>query len=445
MRLLDLIGIGEPTPEAISARWATGGSEPRLAATVGVSEDGPLVVDLVTDGPHGLVAGTTGSGKSELLRAIVMSLAVSVDPDHLVFVLVDYKGGSAFDACAELPHTVGLVTDLDERLAARALICLEAELRHREETLRRVGAADLRAYWAAGHPEPLPSLLVAIDEFAALAAELPDFMKALLDIAQRGRSLGVHLLLATQRPAGVVSEGIKANTNIRIALRVHDQADSADVLGSPDAAFLSRHTPGRAFLRLGPADRVAFQSALITASIATTEAGPRVRPFTFSEPPPEPSQTTRTVRPISIGWRRPSLSQPPATRLPAGHGRHPYPTHRSPSARPGCFALADEPRRQRTVRGAPTPRPLLLYGARGSGTTTALVRVALSWLRRDPDNLHIYVLDFDSQVLGPLAVLPHTGAVIGASERERQTRLLRLLRAKWSVGVKPLLRVGRDR
>ncbi len=387
----------------------------------------------MTDGPHGLVAGTTGSGKSELLRAIVMSLAVSVDPDHLVFVLVDYKGGSAFDACAELPHTVGLVTDLDERLAGRALICLEAELRHREERLRRVGAADLGAYWAAGHPEPLPSLLVAIDEFAALAAELPDFMKALLDIAQRGRSLGVHLLLATQRPAGVVSEGIKANTNIRIALRVHDQADSADVLGSPDAAFLSRHTPGRAFLRLGPADRVAFQSALITASIATTEAGPRVRPFTFSEPPPEPSQTTqdgptdldRLATAITIAAARyPPPRRPWPPPLPDHIDRH--------LLDPGCFALVDEPHRQRTVSVAhQITSSLLLYGTRGSGTTTALVRVALSLAAYcDPDSLHIYVLDFDSQVLGPLAVLPHTGAVIGASERERQTRLLRLLRAE---------------
>ncbi len=433
VRLLELIGIGEPTPEVISARWATAGSGPRLAATVGVSEDGPLVVDLVTDGPHGLVAGTTGSGKSELLRAIVMSLAAAVDPDHLVFVLVDYKGGSAFDACADLPHTVGLVTDLDERLAGRALICLEAELRHREERLRRVGAADLVTYRAAGHPEPLPSLLVVIDEFAALAAELPDFMKALLDIAQRGRSLGVHLLLATQRPAGVVSEGIKANTNIRIVLRVHDQADSADVLGSPDAAFLSRHTPGRAFLRLGPADRVAFQSALITASNATTEAGPRVRSFTFSEPPPEPSQTTQdgptdldrlatAIKVAATSYQPPRRPWPPP--LPDYIDRH--------LLDPGCYALVDEPHRQRTVSVAhQITSSLLLYGTRGSGTTTALVSVALSLAANcHPDSLHIYVLDFDSQALGPLAVLPHIGAVIGASERERQTRLLRHLRAE---------------
>jgi DNA segregation ATPase FtsK/SpoIIIE, S-DNA-T family len=431
VRLFDLVGVEEPTPEVIAARWS---EAPKIAATIGVSDTGPLIVDLVADGPHGLVGGTTGSGKSELLRTFVASLALSVDPDHLVFVLVDYKGGSAFDVCAQLPHTVGLVTDLDERLAGRALACLEAELRYREERLRLVGASDLGDYWAAGPTEPLPRLLVVIDEFAALSAELPEFMAALLDIAQRGRSLGVHLLLATQRPAGVVSEGIKANTNIRIALRMHDQSDSTDVLGAPDAASLGRHTPGRAFLRLGPAERVGFQTAMVTGqSTATDGQGPRLGPFSLTETPPTPERTNHDgcsdlVRLVSAitaaaaGFESPRRPWPPplADRI----------TRRQLD--PGCFALADEPRRQRTVPvGPPFPSPMLLYGARGSGTTTALAAVGLALAAvNEPDDLHIYVLDFDSQGLGPLADLPHTGAAIGAAERERQIRLLRFLRAE---------------
>ncbi len=305
----------------------------------------------MADGPHGLVAGTTGSGKSELLRTFVASLALSADPDHLVFVLIDYKGGSAFDVCADLPHTVGLVTDLDERLAGRALTCLEAELRYREERLRLVGASDLTDYWATGQPVPLPRLLVVIDEFAALYAEIPEFMTALLDIAQRGRSLGVHLLLATQRPAGVVSEGIKANTNIRIALRVHDQADSTDVLGAPDAARLGRHTPGRAFLRLGPADRVSFQTALVTDHAPGIDnAEIQVSRFTLTEP------SSASTRPSRHGPTDLERLVDAATAAAAGCAppRRPWPqplperiTRRQLDR--GCFALADEPRRQRTV------------------------------------------------------------------------------------------------
>ena len=137
-------------------------------------------------------------------------------------MLVDYKGGSTFDACAELPHTVGLVTDLDDRLAERALVSLEAELRRRERTPARCRRRRPRRVPGRPAASPLPRLVVVIDEFAALAAELPAFLPPLVGVAQRGRSLGVHLVLATQRPAGVVDDDIRANTNLRLALRLQD-------------------------------------------------------------------------------------------------------------------------------------------------------------------------------------------------------------------------------
>ena len=204
-------------------------------AVIGEGADGPFSVDLRRDGPHGLVAGTTGSGKSELLQTIIASLAVNNRPDEMNFVLVDYKGGAAFKDCNLLPHTVGMVTDLDGHLTTRALESLGAELRRREHQLAGAGAKDIEDYLAATAPEdaPLPRLLIVIDEFAALVAELPDFVTGLVDIARRGRSLGVHLILATQRPAGVVSAEIKSNTNLRIALRVTDAGDSADVHRGP--------------------------------------------------------------------------------------------------------------------------------------------------------------------------------------------------------------------
>ena len=219
VRLLPLLGLDAVDGPAVRRRWRRGvPGRPRVP--LGVTAHGVFTLDLVADGPHGLVGGTTGSGKSELLRSLVAGLAAGTDPRHLTFVLVDYKGGAAFDQCARLPHTVGMVTDLDDQLAERALTALTAELHHRERRLRAAGADNIDDYVRGGPPEPMPRLLVVIDEFATLAKDLPDFLAALVGIAQRGRTLGVHLLLATQRPAGVVNDNIRANTNLRVALRM---------------------------------------------------------------------------------------------------------------------------------------------------------------------------------------------------------------------------------
>ncbi|MBG7605397.1 MAG: hypothetical protein IZT58_12285, partial [Actinobacteria bacterium] len=226
---------------------------------------------------HGLIAGTTGAGKSELLRTLVVSLAARLSPDHLTFVLVDYKGGSTFDVCSDLPHTVGVVTDLDDGLAERALVSLEAELIRRERLIRAVGANDLAEYRVAENVQTLPRLVVVIDEFAALAKELPDFLAALVGVAQRGRSLGIHLLLATQRPTGVVNDDIRANTNLRIALRLHDPADAKDVVGDELPATFPRGVPGRVALRLGPDELVVFQAARCTGAVQETAQHLRVQ------------------------------------------------------------------------------------------------------------------------------------------------------------------------
>ena len=192
--------------ESVIATWRAAATTPALQTALGADVEGPVTVDLVTDGPHALVGGTTGSGKSELLRTLVAGLALGRGPEQLSLVLVDYKGGAAFDRCRELPHVVGVVTDLDDHLAERVLRSLEAELRRRERALRSAGVADLASYHRARQRDPtldpLPRLAIVIDEFATLAAELPDFLGALIGTAQRGRSLGVHLVLATQRPVG---------------------------------------------------------------------------------------------------------------------------------------------------------------------------------------------------------------------------------------------------
>ena len=238
-RLTEVMQLEPVGAQTIMARWAV---QPRSTeAVIGVSLDGPFAIDMRRDGPHGLVAGTTGAGKSELLQSLVASLAVANRPDGMTFVLVDYKGGAAFKDCENLPHTVGMVTDLDTHLVERALVSLGAELTRREHLLADAGAKDIEDYVDLRenrpHLDAMPRLLIVIDEFASLARELPDFVTGLVNVAQRGRSLGIHLILATQRPGGVVSPEIRANTNLRIALRVTDSSESTDVIDAPDAGL----------------------------------------------------------------------------------------------------------------------------------------------------------------------------------------------------------------
>ncbi|MDQ4098764.1 MAG: FtsK/SpoIIIE domain-containing protein, partial [Actinomycetota bacterium] len=446
----------DPTPDTLLGRWKAAGQVPKLAAPIGVAEAGSLVIDLVADGPHGLIAGTTGAGKSELLRTMVASMAATVGPEHLTFLLIDYKGGSAFAQCAALPHTVGMVTDLDEHLGQRALRCLEAELRYRELRLRDAGANDLKEYLLQGNKEPLPRLVVIIDEFATMVAELPDFIDSLVGVAQRGRSLGVHMILATQRPGGAVNNNIRANTNLRISLRVQDVAESIDVIGSPQAAAIGRYQAGRGYLRLGPGETFPFQTALVTGvTKKTVSTGINVRPYAFG---PDPNRaapsaagasTAAPAAPSGPTDSEPSdLEQLVAAAAEAARVAG-IPPARRPCPEPlpervtldelGTFAttgfaapfgLQDDPdhQAQGPVALDPLAGNILFFGVSGAGTTSALGTLAVSLARHYPvERLHLYVLDFGTQALATLAPLPHVGAVVGAADLERQARLMRQL------------------
>jgi S-DNA-T family DNA segregation ATPase FtsK/SpoIIIE len=426
---------------AIAARWRAGrGGDDRrsqLRAAIGVTSDGIVEVDLVSDGPHALIAGTTGSGKSELLRSLVASLAAGSSPDDLTFVLIDYKGGSTFDACADLPHTVGVVTDLDDRLAERALISLDAELRRREHLLRAVGADDLDSYRSASPDAPLPRLVVVIDEFAAMAAELPGFLTSLVATAQRGRSLGIHLVLATQRPAGVVSDEIRANTNLRIALRLQDRADAVDIVGASDPAGFPRGVPGRAMLRLGAGETVVFQAAhssgayrgirdrrmIVSRSVAgvvpvdrSGRAGDRSAPVAITEI----AALTRTIRAAaSLCDIRPPFRPwlPPLPEL--------IPVSQVAELGRDVVGVVDDPggQRQEPLRWLRSDGNLALIGALGSGTTTALATLLVA-----SGDAHCYIVDArgDGQ-LEALASVPTCGGVISLHDVERRTRLVRVL------------------
>jgi S-DNA-T family DNA segregation ATPase FtsK/SpoIIIE len=216
-----------------------------LAATIGRGERGDLSVSLVEDGPHAIVTGMTGTGKSELLTSWITALAATHSPEELAFVLVDFKGGTAFDPLRRLPHVVAVVTDLDAGGARRGVGSLTAELRRREAALGRAGVRDVEDC------HELSRLVIVIDEFAALLQEHPDLGAVFTDVAARGRALGMHLVLGTQRASGVIRDALAANCPLRISLRVAEPADSRFVIGSGAASELpgGAESRGLAFVR----------------------------------------------------------------------------------------------------------------------------------------------------------------------------------------------------
>jgi S-DNA-T family DNA segregation ATPase FtsK/SpoIIIE len=384
-----------------------------LCCPLGIGPAGPVDVDLVADGPHALVAGTTGAGKSVLLRTWVTALARRHPPTAVAFVLVDYKGGTAFDACADLPHVTGVVTDLDPGLGERLLVALRAEVREREAALRLAGVGDVRDL-----PDGPPRLVVVVDEFATLAAELPDFLSALVDVARRGRSLGLHLVLATQRPAGAVSDDIRANTALRLCLRTLDAADAQDVLGDSTPATLPADRPGRALLRRdGRVDLVQVATTSLPAPADEPALRVRRRDDPVRTEDRRPAELTGLVAEVADAWG--DRPRPSPTWLP------PLPEVLDDDPGVG-LARIDQPaaRRQPRFTWGPDDGHLLVVGGRRSGRTcTLLAAVARLVVRHPPDRLHLYAIDAGSE-LGALGDLPHTGAVLRADDRPSVRRLL---------------------
>lgn len=451
VNLMELLGLQDDPEGRILDYWIRDRSNPEerlLSATWGMAAAGePFSVSLRQDGPHALVGGMTGSGKSELLQSLVASLAAAHSPRSLNFLLVDYKGGAAFKDCIDLPHTVGFVTDLDGHLVNRALISLRAELRRREEILREAGAKDLLDLEAKAPDRTPASLLIVVDEFAALAAELPEFVDGMVDVAQRGRSLGIHLLLATQRPQGVINDKIRANMNLRVSLRFSDEGESQDVVGTRDAARPGL-PPGRAFARTGPGEVTEFQAGYVGGhTVASTGPSPvTVRDLGFggdvlagvqrrgAARQEGETDLLRLVGAINEVNRRLALPPQPRPWLPTLPEVLPLET--LPVARPtrGITGLLDDPAGQRQIVvdfGLGDEGSMLVFGTSGSGKTTLLRSLAVSVaLSTPPTDLHVYGLDFATRGLKPLEALPHCGGVIAGDELERTMRLLRMLRTE---------------
>jgi DNA segregation ATPase FtsK/SpoIIIE, S-DNA-T family len=452
--LLESMGVSDADPADIVRRWE-GVDRYALRASIGIGPNGPFEIDLVEHGPHGLIAGTSGSGKSELLQSLIASLVVNYPPTRLNLLFIDYKGGASSNIFQPLPHTVGYVTNLEADLAMRALTSLRAELDRRMRLLE--GKAKDLADMLAQHPDEAPaSLVIVVDEFATLVKEIPDFVTGMVDIAQRGRSLGIHLILATQRPTGAVNDNILANTNLRISLRVLDPADSTSILGGPDAAHIPAPLRGRGFARLGTGGLLEFQSAYSGAPFRIAGG---VAPVEIVDFPDTGSRTVHPEPDADEAEERTHLevvvSGVVGATAESGHrpGRRPWledlpspidladvlagrfgPVPDVVAGRHAVIGVVDEPETQ-------TQRPyavdleasggLLILGSGGSGRTTTL-RTVLAGAIHDapPSTVEAILLDFGGRGLEGMRGIPHVAMVAPGDEAEPVTRAIAFLVAE---------------
>ena len=377
--------LSSATPlAAISENWKHSRS---LQAPVAQGFPGVSYLDLVKDGPHALLAGTTGAGKSAALTTWLLSMALSHPPSKLQYVLVDYKGGDAFQKLQSLPHVLGILTDLEPALTRRAILSLTAEIKYREQHKHRQ------------HPR----IVVVVDEFRVLATDHPDLLDSLIRLATLGRSLGIHLILATQRPAGIVDGQIKSNMGLRICLRVLEAADSGDILGDSRGAQLPA-IPGRAWIKS-----------------ATDTAGKQVQ-FAWVAHPQQAEQLAQLCR---AAWKPPGpVRLPWAPPLPRRITLKQMP----PAGEKIVLGLGDYPRRQLTAPLLATaPFSLHLVGSVGSGRSSLALMLALQLANRGQE-VHI-ICRAAKEFFGPSFNASHEKTWPGTIASSAQVSLELLIRA----------------
>ena len=466
-RLDEVVGL---SADSIAAAWAAHEAAEELPLPLGLSAAGPVVLDLVADGPHLLIAGTTGSGKSELLRGLVAGAAALVSPERLTFLFIDFKGGSGLEPLAGLPHCVGLVTDLSSGGMDRTLASLRAELKRRERLLAAAQATDIADYARRGGTG-LPRLVLVVDEFRMLVEDAPAALGELMRIATVGRSLGMHLVMATQRPQGALSADIRANVTTCLALRLQTEAESSDVIGDPAAGRIPVRLPGRAFLSIGGAEPLEFQTASIGSQ---RESDRRVRIFDAESwldghrgphPAGAESSPAEAARPLveaaRAAWERlggQAVRRPVAAPLPeriplrldgggTAVGLHApdlgQPAVSSRRALPAAppqrgagilLGTADLPEEQRTASLSWDPGEhghLALVGPGRAGTSAVLQAIA-GQLACSTSVRHLYLFDAEATLTG-LQGHPRVGTHVGPGEVRRAARALARLAEECSA------------
>lgn len=458
----------------LKTRWSASKVTKSMAAPVGVSKTGIVMLDLhdKAHGPHGLVAGTTGSGKSEILQTYILSMATLYHPYEAAFVIIDFKGGGMVNQFAKLPHLLGAITNIDGNAINRSLKSIKAELQKRQKYFAQADVNHIdkyiRKYKAGEVREPLPHLIIIVDEFAELKAEQPEFMKELISAARIGRSLGVHLILATQKPAGQVNEQIWSNSRFKLCLKVQSKEDSNEVLKSPLAAEIKE--PGRAYLQVGNNEIFElFQSAYSGAPEREDEGTGKA--FTIYEVPDGGkkvpvyvkkknkgqegmnNQLEAIVSYVSEYFRSIQIPQLPDICLPPLGECIEFPPVSKEAVQEqkkevGFYAwigVYDDPDHQNQDQYAVnlSAGNMIIIGSAQTGKTTILQNVIRSLSEQyTPDEVAIYIIDFASMVLKNFETLNHVGGVVSSSEDEKLKNLFKMLWEELETRKEKLLSVG---
>lgn len=440
---MNLMVTGEIEPEKL---WQATGDGRIVPVPIGVADNGTRVLLDINEaarngmGPHGLCVGATGSGKSELLRTLALGMIASHPPDALNLILVDFKGGATFVGMERARHVGAVITNLagEAHLVSRMNDALSGEMNRRQEVLRAAGRfANLAEYQRArshgAHLPPLPALFILVDEFSELLSQHPDFAELFVAIGRLGRSLGMHLLLASQRLDEGRLRGLETHLSYRICLKTFSAGESRAVLGVPDAYHLPS-TPGSAYLKTASGDLVRFQTAFVSGpgrescTERTSTAPPHARLFTAAtvDTPSEgadiePRLPTRTVldnmldRVAGRGAAAHQVWLPPLTQSPTLDALLPGPGHRRLTVPIG---VVDNPYEQRrdpfVVELDGAAGNVAIVGAPRSGKSTALRTMLLALAEHhDPADVGFYCLDFGGGALSSLHDLPHVGSMAG--------------------------------
>ncbi|USS90287.1 type VII secretion protein EssC [Fructilactobacillus carniphilus] len=494
---LDLYGVKRTEQLRIAARWAKANPIKSLAVPLGLKgKDDIIKLDLneKADGPHGLVAGTTGSGKSETLQSYLLSLAVNFSPEDVGFLPIDFKGGGMANLFRNLPHLMGSITNLDGAATTRALASIKAELQKRQRLFDKFRVNSINGYTqkyqegkkkgvskdSTEYPtEPLPHLFLISDEFAELKDNQPDFMTELVSTARIGRSLGVHLILATQKPAGVVNDQIWSNSRFHIALKMQDEADSKEVLKTPDAARITQ--PGRAYLQVGNNELYElFQSAWSGATYEPNKVK-RVRKtdnrvwtinelgqyvLAFDDENEEVLKTelfakdeeniptqldavidevvkaTKEVKPVipARPWL-PPLKDKMVT--PLIDYKQDWKEPRNLTIPLGVLDLPKQQTQQQFDFDLEKRSHTAIYGSPGYGKSTLLQTIILNLARENnPEQVQFSLFDFGAHGLFALSGLPNTSDIVSLDMPEKLHKMIKRLHSEIKERKLRLLKAG---
>ena len=474
-------------------RWKENNPSISLQTPIGIDVFGePFILDLHENfhGPHGLVAGTTGSGKSELIMTYILSLAVNYRPDEVAFLLIDYKGGGLTGAfefehggeVVKLPHLAGTITNLDGAAIKRAMVAIESEAKRRQgvfnDAKNTSGEVTMdiykyqRLYREKAVTEAMPHLFIISDEFAELKSQQPEFMDKLISTARVGRSLGIHLILATQKPAGVVDDQIWSNSRFRVCLKVQEKSDSMDMLKRPDAAEITQ--TGRFYLQVGFNEIFALgQSAWSGAEYIPTETIEKKmdssvivvdslgRVVREAKPAKKtdfgikrPKQLVSLVRYISELAQEEDIPEYQLWKEPIPEFIYIDDLEKLYNHVPVPFAInpligeLDDPYKQRQ---APLTIPLsangncVVYGSAGNGKTIFLTTLIYSILKHhNADEVSIYALDFGAETLTAFEKAPQVAGVLLAHETERIENFFKMLLREYEARRKQFSPYGGD-